>query len=290
METRWLYRTANDLCELREEAKGVCVLPIGCVEKHGLHLPLGQDSLQAEAIAYAASQIEPVCVFPTFTFGDLCGAAPSVPEGTVTLPEETLLLLLEQLCGQISRSGFHKIIIFNCHGGNFPLLALFTRMLANKKRDYIVAVATVTATEPDEIADNLKRNGRGLYPELTTEDEDYIIKFFDEGGTNGHAGFGEVAYMMAIAPEAVHLDRLGIESGASTHKADFLNRAGLRIRDGGWEVDFPNAYDGTDPVGCNERMAKCCFRLASERLAYQIKVLKEENETLKWLEEYQRGW
>ncbi len=290
METRWMYRTSGDLKELLEESKGVCVMPIGCVEKHGLHLPLGQDTIQGEEIAYAASQIEPVCVFPPFIFGDLCGAAPGAPHGTVTLPEETLLLLLEQLCGQISRAGFHKIIIFNCHGGNYPLLQLFTRQLANKKRDYIVAVANVTATEPDEIYANLKKNGRGLYPELTTEDEDYILKFFDEGGTNGHAGFGEVAYMMAINPELVHLDRLGIESGASTHKADFLSEAGLRIRDAGWDVNYPNAYDGTDPVGCNERIAKCCFRLAAERLAHSVKVLKEENETLKWLDEYQKGW
>ena len=290
METRWMYRTSNDLCELREAAKGVCVMPIGCVEKHGLHLPLGTDTLQAEAIAYAASQIEPVCVFPPFIFGDLCGAAPSVPEGTVTLPEEMLLHLLEELCGQISRAGFHKIIIYNAHGGNYPLLQLFTRMLANKKRDYVVAVANITANEFNEIVDGLKKHGRGYYPELTTEDEDLLIKFVEDGGFEGHGGMAETAYMMAIAPEAVHLDRLGIESGLSTHKADFLREAGLRIRDGGWEVDHPNAYDATDPVGCNERIGKCHLRLAAERLARSVKVFKEENETLKWLEEYQRGW
>lgn len=290
METRWMYRTSGDLKELLEEAKGVCLLPIGCIEKHGPHLPLGTDTIAVDAISYAASQIEPVCVFPPFIFGDLCGAAPGMPHGTVTLREETMLLLLEELCDQISRAGFRKILIVNGHGGNTPLLQLFQRQQANKKRNHVVAVTDNNSTQPKDIARELSKGVRGIYPELTTQDEDYLMTFFGQGGQNGHAGFGETAYMMALAPEAVHLDRLGEESGLSTHKADYLKDARIRIRDGGWDVNYPNSYDGTDPVGCNERIAKCCFRLAAERLAESCRVYKNDENVLKWLDDYQRGW
>ena len=60
METRWMYRTSGDLGELLEASKGVCVMPIGCVEKHGLHLPLGTDIIHSSHIAHVASQMETV--------------------------------------------------------------------------------------------------------------------------------------------------------------------------------------------------------------------------------------
>ena len=65
MEKRWLYVTSEGLEHLRDAVGGVCVVPMGAIEKHGLHLPLGADTIQAETLSYLASQQEPVCVFPT---------------------------------------------------------------------------------------------------------------------------------------------------------------------------------------------------------------------------------
>ena len=36
----------------------------------------------------------------------------------------------------------------------------------------------------------------------------------------GHAGFGEMAYIMDIAPHSIEIDKLGIESGLNEHKTD----------------------------------------------------------------------
>ena len=73
METRWLYATSDNFTELKKASKDTCIIPMGCVEKHGLHLPLGTDILQASEIAWQASQLETVCVFPDFIFGDIGG-------------------------------------------------------------------------------------------------------------------------------------------------------------------------------------------------------------------------
>ena len=71
METRWLYTTSEDFAALRDAAERVCVIPMGCIEKHGLHLPLGTDIVKGSYIAHRASQLETVCIFPDFTFGDV---------------------------------------------------------------------------------------------------------------------------------------------------------------------------------------------------------------------------
>ena len=78
METRWLYTTSENFPALREAAKETCVIPMGCVEKHGLHLPLGTDIITVSRRAYLASQIEPVCVFPDFTLVIFPPTAPIV--------------------------------------------------------------------------------------------------------------------------------------------------------------------------------------------------------------------
>lgn len=278
METRWLYNTSETLPKLCEAAEKTCVIPMGCVEKHGLHLPLGQDIIQASHLTYMASQLETVCVFPDFIFGDVPGKVPySAPYGDICIPLETQMLLLEQLCVQISDNGFKKILIFNAHGGNNLWLPAFLRNLYNKDYDFVVASYYVGLPAPHTMAEILEKEGSGSIPELTKEDEELIIKYHNDDMLIGHGCFGETAYMMGISPEAVHMDRLGIESGHSTHKADHLLKAGIRLASNGWDINYPNAYSADDPIGCNERIGKSALRIEAERAAKAFKLFKEDN-------------
>lgn len=296
METRWLYRTSEDFAELREASRNVCVIPMGCVEKHGLHLPLGTDALAASRIAHMASQIETFCVFPDFTFGDIPNNAPSIArggnmtEGNVTLPVETYMTLLELLCEQISRNGYNKILIFNGHGGNTHWLHAFLHKLSNKKRDFVAGFVEIGLPAPHPMAEYLEKNGPGSIPELTPEDEALLIKYHKEHMVVGHACMSETACMMAIAPDAVHMDKLGIESGLPTGKSTYLREVGIEVEDGGWGLEFPNAYSGTDPIGCNERIGRACLRIEAERLAKAARVFKEDTYLLELLEQRQKGW
>jgi len=290
METRWLYHTSETFPTLVEESKGVCVIPMGCVEKHGLHLPLGQDIIQASYITHMASQLETVCVFPDFTFGDYCNAAPCQPAGTITLPVETETLLLEQLCEQISRNGMKKILILNAHGGNKVWLSTFLRKMYNTKHDFVLGVIFIDLPAPHKMAQVLLEKGSGALDGLTPEDEALILKYHKQSMKLGHGCFSETAFMMGIAPEAVHLERLGIECGLPNHKTDYLKEVGLRIVNDGWDVEYPNNYDGDDPVGCNERIGKVALRMEAERVAHAFKVFKEDENVLKWHAEMQKGW
>ncbi|MBQ8764981.1 MAG: creatininase family protein [Clostridia bacterium] len=57
-----------------KESKGLCILPVGCLEKHGQHLPVGTDVIHITEIAKRAAEIETAMVFPTMYFGEKTGA------------------------------------------------------------------------------------------------------------------------------------------------------------------------------------------------------------------------
>ena len=291
METRWLYRTSENFHELREAAMDTCVIPMGCVEKHGLHLPIGTDIIAASHVAYVASQMETFCVFPDFTFGDFPENCPGAPAGTITIKLETQMNLLEEICEQIARHGYKKIIIYNGHGGNRAWLQAFAGRLYNKKRNFVFGKMEVELPLPHAMAKVILEKGESAFPELTKEDVNLILKYHEESMTGGHACMSETAYIMGIEPKSVHLDRLGIESGANLHKADYLLNAGIMLRDGGWGINYPNAYAcDPDPIGCNERIGKACIRMEAERVAAAMKLFKEDKNVLTWHEEMQKGW
>lgn len=281
METRWMYVTSEEFTGLREASCDTCIIPVGCVEKHGLHLPLGTDIIQASHCAYLASQIETACVFPDFTFGDVPGNWNS-PPGTITLPMQTQLLLLEQLCEQIARNGFKKIVFYNGHGGNRIWLSAFLRDIENRPHDYAPMIVHMASPQVTIMGEKLEKEGSGSIPQLTKEDEDLILGYYHgDFWEGGHAHFGETAWMLGICPESVKMDRLGIVSGQSLHFGRKYREAGVDIRDGGWDISHPNGISGDDPVGCNERIGKAAVRLEAERFAKAIKLIKEDTDLIK---------
>ena len=163
---------------------------------------------------------------------------------------------------------------------------LFLRNLCNKDYDFVVAVYSVGLPAPHTMAEILEKEGSGSIPELTKEDEDLIIKYHKEDMLIGHGCFGETAYMMGISPESVHMDRLAIESGQNLHKSDNLIEAGLKLRSGGWEFNYPNAYSADDPIGCNERIGKAALRIEAEHAAKAFKAFKEDTLLSDWQKEH----
>ncbi|MBQ2719133.1 MAG: creatininase family protein [Clostridia bacterium] len=284
METRWMYHTSATFGELRTASRGTCLIPMGCVEKHGLHMALGTDIMIAERVAYMASQLETVAVFPDYIFGDVAERQSEHTEGTLTLPIETHFLLLEQLCDQIYRNGFRKILIYNCHGGNQAWLEAFIRNLDNKEKNYVVAKAFVEEQAPHVMARRILAEGSGAIPELTAEDEALLLRYHKEGMTLGHACFGEGSFIMGIAPETMRLDLLGRESGLSTGESAPYREVGIALKSNGWNLDFPNAFCGHDPYGMNERIGAAALRMEAERLAKALRVFKEDEKLLAMLD------
>ena len=55
---KWEYLREEEFDAAIEKSGGLCVIPIGCLEKHGQHMPVGTDVIQATEIAKIAAEEE----------------------------------------------------------------------------------------------------------------------------------------------------------------------------------------------------------------------------------------
>jgi len=132
---RWNELTSDELAQLPKDAT-VILFPIGSIEVHGNHLPLGTDSMVIQRIAESAAEREPpALVLPTLDYAYVNENA-HFP-GIVTLSAKTLISIVEEICDEVGRNGFKKIILLNGHGGNNQILRAIQRGLLRRKRDYI---------------------------------------------------------------------------------------------------------------------------------------------------------
>src|SRR4029078_9087223 len=74
LPTKWEELTAADFRQVVQHAKGACLLPFGIMEKHGPHLLLGNDLINARYAALQAASQEYVIVFPESYCGHIFGA------------------------------------------------------------------------------------------------------------------------------------------------------------------------------------------------------------------------
>lgn len=269
-----------------QETEGLCVIPIGCFEMHGEHLPVGTDSIQAEAIVKMASELEPMCVFPTFRFGDVSGLVNW--KGAVCLKPHLMMDLLENLCSEISRNGFKKILIANHHGGNVPLLNFFERSMLYKKKDYIVLARECGyGVSPKILGKRLLEEGSGIFPELLPEDEQVLINIYKNNVPDGHGGVNETSILLELRPETVAMDRIHAVEGYSNHKADRLLEAGMFGTGALWATNHPFNYSG-DAAGSSERIGKLLLRLDAEGLADACRRFKDDTEVAAWHEQHDK--
>jgi len=279
----WENIISNDFPAAVEAAKGVCILPIGCLEKHGAHSPLGTDTIAPTQMAIRAAEKEPVVIFPTMYFGEKSGAG-EFP-GTVIFSVETRWHIFRETCNEIYRNGFKKILILNGHGGNTDMLGMFTRgMLQENPHVQLFRTGTggggySSAKAYAAIAEDYSIDY------LTEEDRNGLRDFVEQKKKGGHGCLMETAWLYHYAPETVRVDRIAAESGESTHRFDAFSQNRIKTHFG-WMGDYPNSYTASTDYMFNERIARAITEFYENLLVDQIRFLK--NETIS--EEYHAEW
>ena len=134
--SRWDELTASDWPKAMERSNQTCILPIGILEKHGLHAPLGSDLVKVRELAARATKQEYAVVFPDYFYGQIYEAKHQ--PGTFALPSRLVWDLLDATVEEIGRNGFKKIVIINGHGGNPNLLRYFAQAQLERRRSYAV--------------------------------------------------------------------------------------------------------------------------------------------------------
>jgi creatinine amidohydrolase len=159
-----------EVARIVQSGKALTILPVGVVEEHGAHLPLGMDSFAAEVYgAAAAPHLEAagykVVMAPTISYG-VAHAASDFP-GTLSLQPETLTSLVVDVGRALAKHGLKRQVIFNGHRDRSHMRALgeAQRILQEEKSAQVLSVgfttdAEVTAQCHREGVEKLSRSAR----------------------------------------------------------------------------------------------------------------------------------
>jgi creatinine amidohydrolase len=234
--------TSPQFVKAVELSKGVCVIPMGIIEKHATQLPLGSDLYEARAAVEAAVTKEYAVVFPPYYFGQIFEARHQ--PGTVAYLQET--------CEEMARNGLKKIILFSGHGGNNAFLQFFCQSQLASEKDYIVVLF-----QPGED------------PVMDKE-----IQSLKKASNDGHAGEEETSMIDYIRPDLVDRQALGAESGADQARLALMKNGYVGIW---WYAKYPNHYAG-DLAQPNKRLGELLIEKDAGQLAGLIRYLKDNNE------------
>lgn len=181
--------------------KDSVIIPVGSLENHGKHMPLGTDTMIPRRIAELVNdRCSDIVIAPTLPYGateDLRGFA-----GTISLGVEGLRSVLSSICNQLFDYGFRRFIILNGHGGNNKPIELVGLDLY-KKGAYLAIV-----------------NWWLLAGQLNPE------------WKGGHGGAEEAAGVMAVDPSLIKREYLPLGE-------NIRNDISVELPSGSWtSVDF----------------------------------------------------
>jgi creatinine amidohydrolase len=243
-----------------EAAAGVCIIPLGIIEKHGPHLPLGTDLYEARETAFAAASKEYAVVFPPYYFGQIFEARHQ--PGTIAYSNELMWKMLEETCRELSRNGLKKIVLLNGHGGNTSFLQYFCQSQLASQQDYIVVLFT-----PE--------------PSPATAKE---IKSLKKAKLDGHAGEDETSMMYYINSSLVDQQALKNESGLDQDRLAKLPYGYTGIW---WYAKYPNHF-ASDVNTPDKSLGELLIKSDADQMAELVKYLKSDNTIQQLQEEFFR--
>ena len=242
-----------------EKSNQTCILPIGILEKHGPHVPIGSDLIQVREWSARATKKEYAVVFPDYFYGQINEARHQY--GSFALPERIVWDLLEATCDEIGRNGFNKIVIINGHGGNPQLIRYFIQTRLEKRRSYAVYFF-----EP---------GSDSVYQKKMAQ-----LHKSDPAGDQ-HAGERETSSLLYLRPDLVKMDSASNESGANQKRLDIPNVYTAIW----WYADYPNHYAGEGAKATKE-LGQLLTDHFVESLVNALRAIKADKKTLELQNEF----
>ena len=213
------------------------VLPIGVLEYHGEHLPLGMDTLAVTRCLDLLEAEGPLVILPPFYYGAASHAvAPPEGKGTLHLDAEALLSLAKALFQSLLSVGFRNIHGF-IHHQTENFAAGMPTDLAFKfaARQVIFQWLEVGKGEgwwgSNAMADYYERHEAGSDPFNWIKIHPLMSPDIIAAYPFDHAGEGETSLMMALCPESVAMDRLDPDEWFSASAKAATRERGVAGRD-----------------------------------------------------------
>jgi len=252
--------TSPQFVKAVELSGGVCVIPLGIIEKHGPHLPLGTDLFESREASLTAAKKEYAVVYPPYFVGQIFEARHQ--PGTIAYSNELMWKMLEETCNELSRNGLKKIVLVNGHGGNTSFLQYFCQSQLASKKDYIVV----------------------LFQEESNPTYSKEIESLKKAKLDGHAGEEETSMMTYIRQDLVDVKAITSQSGADQKKLDDLPFGYTGIW---WYAKYPNHY-ASDVAQPNKRLGELLILSWSDQIAELVKYLKKNNSVQELQDEFSK--
>ena len=253
---QWENLTSLDFETAVKECQGVGILPVGVIEAHSSHLPLGMDMFACHWVACRASEIEPAIVFHAYPYGINIESA-HLP-GAISLNRELLFGLLENICDEMARNGLKKIILLSGHGGNRYFLPLFVQTHLEKSKDYTVYYADLPH-----------------FPGA----EDML-----ESGEYGHACEAETSIMLHIDSDLVKMDQVPPKKFSNAGlNAEISAVGGYSPVD--WYAMYPHMYVG-DARQATAEKGDMMLNHEVKALSKLIRIVKNDKMTQQLVDEF----
>lgn len=187
----------TEAAALAKSGKALVILPVGVVEEHGAHLPLGLDSFAAEVYAAAAApHLEEagyeIVIAPTINYG-VARAAGDFP-GTLSLEPETLRSMVLDIGRSLARHGFTRQVILNGHRDLQHMQALDDGKNALNEEKTARVLCVGFASDPAVTEASYRKDAKQHYRSPRPEVE-------------GHGGESETSVALHSFP---HLVRKGV--------------------------------------------------------------------------------
>ena len=259
LHARWDELTASDWSKALLKSDSTCILPIGILEKHGPHVPVGSDLIQVREWSARATRREYAVVFPDYFYGQINEARHQ--PGVFALPERVVWDLLEATCDEIGRNGFKKIVIINGHGGNPELIRYFMQTRLEKRRNYAVFFF-----EP---------HSDSVY------NKKYMALHKSPATGDSHAGERETSSILYLRPDLMQMDSAANESGANQNRLSIPNV----YTPIWWYADFPNHYAG-EGAKASKELGKLVTDHIIDQFVAALKAIKTDTKTLMLQKEF----
>ena len=248
---QWVDLVPSELERLARE-EGLCVVPMGCLERHGEHVPFGCDLVIAETIAARAAEKTPCVVFPGYFLAQVHEA--SCFSGAVNLPQALAVEVLARVLDGIARNGFRKIAILNCHGGNTAFLDYFSMSQLDDGHSYVLYVVSP-------------------FSALDKEEEGRLAALW-ETRVQGHADEQETSLCMACKPGLVKLELA--ERGETRPLERFAHLSARGIHNAlWWYARYPENVTGT-PSAAGEEKGRAALEILVNASARALDAIKED--------------
>jgi creatinine amidohydrolase len=165
----------------------LAILPLGSLEFHGPHNPLGSDSIIISGIAERVAARTGGLLFPTIRFTQ-CPAHTAHFRGTLSVRPEVMTMYFGDVLRNLVHLGFRKIFILNGHDGNIGAGRGAIAQIADESKDAALLFASWWEFLPGDMMKTL-----GM--------------FHQPNGGHGHGGPLETSAVAAFRPDLIHLDR-----------------------------------------------------------------------------------